>query len=206
MNETQRKAHRVAHDFAEGVDRGGAQSSSWWWQQTGHALFSCRNDCQLTRLSHFFGGSGGLSLPGCRAGRQVAKAMAVLQLPHFAYAWSKCSSAALNLGELPWCCAWDRGSSPVTCARTHRVLYSAVALTSSATQIARRSREGILPLCSALLRPLLRPALEPPAQGRHGPVNTSFQRVPRFPQERVRGSERVFRVGTAGGRTPASPS
>jgi len=39
--------------------------------------------------------------------------------------------------------------------------------------MASRSSEGILPLCSTLVRPLhglLYPALEPSAQGRHGPV------------------------------------
>jgi len=41
------------------------------------------------------------------------------------------------------------------------------------SSVASRAREGILPLCSALMRPqlgVLRPALEPSAQERHGPV------------------------------------
>jgi len=56
------------------------------------------------------------------------------------------------------------------------------------SSVASRKREGILPLCSALVRPplgVLRPALEPSAQGRYGPVEVG----PEEATEMIRGLE-----------------
>ena len=59
----------------------------------------------------------------------------------------------------------------------------------SKSRVVRRSREGILPLCSALVRPppeVLHPSLESLAQDRHRPVGVG-------PEE---GHQNVERVGT----------
>jgi len=55
------------------------------------------------------------------------------------------------------------------------------------SSVASRLSEGILPLCSALVRAHLRPALEPSAQDRHGPVGAAPEEV----TEMIRGLEHL---------------
>jgi len=58
------------------------------------------------------------------------------------------------------------------------------------SSVGSRAREGILPLCSALMRPpreVLRPALEPSVQDRHGPVGVG----PEETTKTIRGLEQL---------------